>query len=105
MRQASDIYIKIIRPATLSSWLLVGLLLLGQASLLAHQSGHDIGVPHNSCVVCLGSTVLNTACPPCVATLVYHPTPAAPVIDGHIDTFTTSYLLTSTAPRAPPSCS
>ncbi len=44
---------------SLSAWLLSALLLLGQASVLAHQFGEDILECHDDCVLCLTQSVFD----------------------------------------------
>jgi hypothetical protein len=91
---------------SLAGCLLAGLLLLGQASLLAHLSGHDINVnaAENFCAVCLGHSSLDNTCPPSTPVLTLNFAPDRLTVSQSCE-FLPSPATRKQAARAPPSIS
>ena len=89
---------------TLPGWLLIILLLAGQASLLVHESIHDLGSADVNCEVCLKNAGFKGACPPPAVPPLLHHT-AAPAPAGEAVAHGGGCLPGDAAPRAPPSLS
>lgn len=86
----------------ISGWLLIGLLLAGQFTLLAHEADHTNSLSVSApCVFCLSHSSFDGAVPARVIAFAANPNtaqpadPVLPLVSGRI-------LFNNSEPRAPP---
>lgn len=90
-----------IRHTLLSGWLLIGLLLAGQFSLLVHETDHASLAASTPCVFCLSHSTFEGAAPASIIAIAVN-LAGTDVIAYQAPALPVSRLLIAPEPRAPP---